>query len=278
MVHEVFISYSSKDKQIADAACAYLEHEGISCWIAPRNIEPGRVFHSAIVDAIIQSPVMVLIFSSNSNESPHVLREVSLACENNIIIVPFRIEALQPHKNIEWLISSPHWLDAITPPVENHLLSLAKSVKHILGTEFHKDEKTGYASFADRCVAEFIDILIIVLMYVLVVIGITIMNKDFLALNSSLVPFGIFALFWGYHAFFESSKLFATPGKKVMGIFIADTNGKKISPVQSAIRSFVKIFSIVVLGIGVFMMIWSEKKQGFHDYVANTVVMKKRAL
>jgi len=54
MVHEVFISYSSKDKQIADAACASLEHDGISCWIAPRDIEPGRVFHNAIVDAIIK--------------------------------------------------------------------------------------------------------------------------------------------------------------------------------------------------------------------------------
>ena len=40
-MHEVFISYSSKDKTVADAACSVLENKGIRCWVAPRDIVAG---------------------------------------------------------------------------------------------------------------------------------------------------------------------------------------------------------------------------------------------
>ena len=52
MAHDVFISYSSKDKPTADAACAVLEAKGIRCWIAPRDITPGADWGEAIVDGI----------------------------------------------------------------------------------------------------------------------------------------------------------------------------------------------------------------------------------
>ena len=52
MAHDVFISYSSKDKLIADAACAILESKGIRCWIAPRDILPGADWGESIVDAL----------------------------------------------------------------------------------------------------------------------------------------------------------------------------------------------------------------------------------
>ena len=41
MAHDVFISYSAKDKTTADGVCATLEAKGIRCWIAPRDILPG---------------------------------------------------------------------------------------------------------------------------------------------------------------------------------------------------------------------------------------------
>src|SRR5688572_7918813 len=67
--YDVFISYSSKDKQVADAACAALEARRTRCWIAPRDILPGAEWGSAIVDAIGQSRVMVLVYSANANRS-----------------------------------------------------------------------------------------------------------------------------------------------------------------------------------------------------------------
>ena len=59
---DVFISYSSQDKPTADAACAALESANIRCWIAPRDIDPGRDYAESIIDAIESARVFVLIF------------------------------------------------------------------------------------------------------------------------------------------------------------------------------------------------------------------------
>ncbi len=76
MPHEVFITYSSTDKLIADAVCARLEAAGLRCWIAPRDISPGQDWTAAILSAIESSSAIVLVFSTHANESPHVKREV----------------------------------------------------------------------------------------------------------------------------------------------------------------------------------------------------------
>src|SRR5688500_16162094 len=129
MAHDVFISYCSEDKPIADAVCATLEAQGVRCWIAPRDILPGMDWGEAIVDAIAGSRIMVLVFSSNANASPQVRREVERAAHRDVAIVPFRIEASQPSKSLEYFISTPHWLDAVGGPLEKHLNDLADTVK-----------------------------------------------------------------------------------------------------------------------------------------------------
>jgi len=130
--HDVFISYAQVNKPIADAACAKLESQGIRCWIAPRDVPPGKNFPEAIVEGIERSRVMVLIFSSHSNRSQHVVRELTTAVKKELVIIPFRIEKVEPTKSMEYLIGIPHWLDAITPPLERHLDNLASSIKKFL--------------------------------------------------------------------------------------------------------------------------------------------------
>ena len=78
MAHEVFISYSTKDKAVADAVCARLEQDNCRCWYAPRDIMPGADWAGSIIEAIEQSKVMVLIFTDFANESRQVLREINL--------------------------------------------------------------------------------------------------------------------------------------------------------------------------------------------------------
>ncbi|MFN2598216.1 MAG: toll/interleukin-1 receptor domain-containing protein [Pyrinomonadaceae bacterium] len=135
MAHEVFISHSSGDKATADAVCAALEASGVRCWIAPRDILPGQSWAEAIVNAISASRVMVVILSSRSNSSNQVLREVERAVTKGVVIVPFRIEDVQPTQAMEYYLSTPHWLDALTPPLEQHIQSLVAAVGSFLGTE-----------------------------------------------------------------------------------------------------------------------------------------------
>lgn len=141
--HDVFISYAQNDKPIADATCAKLESNSIRCWISPRDMPPGENFPKAIMDGIEGSKIMVLIFSSHSNNSQHVIREITSAVNKGLIIIPLRIENILPSREMEYLISTPHWLDAITPPLEEHLNTLATRIEKILSTytpEF-KEEK-----------------------------------------------------------------------------------------------------------------------------------------
>jgi ABC-type amino acid transport substrate-binding protein len=128
MPYDAFISYCSEDKKIADAVCGRLEANNIRCWIAPRDVGAGRTWGSAIVEAIGESAVMVVIFSRHSNGSPQVMREIERAVHKGVSIIPFRVENVVPSKDLEYFISSCHWLDAMTPPLENHIGELAQAI------------------------------------------------------------------------------------------------------------------------------------------------------
>jgi len=102
MAHDVFISYSAQDKPTADAVCATLEAKHVRCWIAPRDVLPGRDYAETLIEAIRDAPLMVLVFSSSSNSSRHVLREVERAASRNIPVLPLRIEDVPPCASMEY--------------------------------------------------------------------------------------------------------------------------------------------------------------------------------
>jgi hypothetical protein len=132
MAHDVFISYSSQDKTVADAACAALEAQKIRCWIAPRDVLPGTEYGEAIVSAIEGCRAVVLIFSAHANESPHIRREVERAVSKGKVILPFRIENVLPSRSMEYCLGNTHWLDALTPPRELRIAELVGSTGRLL--------------------------------------------------------------------------------------------------------------------------------------------------
>lgn len=148
MAHDVFISHSAKDKPIADAVCATLEKDGIRCWIAPRDIVPGTQWGEAIIDAISECRVMVLVFSSNANESQQIIREVERAVSKGIPVIPFRVEDVDPNKSLEYFISAPHWLDALSPPLEKHLEQLSSTITLLLAKKGAAPPKSEVSSEA----------------------------------------------------------------------------------------------------------------------------------
>lgn len=131
---DVFVSYSHVDKATADATCATLERAGLRCWIAPRDIMPGDEWGAAIVKAIDQCRAMVLIFSSSANSSKQIRREVERAVNAGVPIIPVRIENVVPTEAMAYFMSTVHWLDAMTAPLDGHLQRLARSIKALLET------------------------------------------------------------------------------------------------------------------------------------------------
>ncbi len=132
MAHDVFISYSNKDKPIADAICANLESAGVRCWIAPRDIVPGEDWPSAINKAITKSRVMVLVFSQNSNSSEDVSRELILAANSKLVIIPFKIDNIEPEPGKQYYLARTHWLDAMNPPTRAQINTLVETAKKLL--------------------------------------------------------------------------------------------------------------------------------------------------
>lgn len=102
MTHDVFISYSNKDRTAADAVCSIImEQNGIRCWMAPRDITPGLPFAEAIIDGIKGARIFILIYSSNSNNSSQVIKEVDRAVHHKLAIIPLRLEDVPMTKQLE---------------------------------------------------------------------------------------------------------------------------------------------------------------------------------
>jgi hypothetical protein len=129
MAFDAFISYSSKDKTTADAACAALESAGVRRWMAPRDIRAGSEYAAGIIEGIDSCRIMVLIFSSNANASPQIHREIERGVSKGLTIIPFSIEEIAPTRAMEYYLGSIHWLDALTPPLAKPLGQLVEQVK-----------------------------------------------------------------------------------------------------------------------------------------------------
>jgi len=140
MVHDVFISYSTKDKTIADTIVASLEQNQIRCWYAPRDIQASEDWGKAITNGILKSKMFLVIFSGNANQSQRVLDELNFAISKEIIILPFRIEKLEPDGAMGLHLSSRHWLDAYDPSWESHIGKLIKNVSVILKTSIDEQQ------------------------------------------------------------------------------------------------------------------------------------------
>jgi predicted ATPase/Flp pilus assembly protein TadD len=112
----VFISYSTKDADVAQDLCERLEAAGVTCWIAPRDIKPGQDWSASIPPAVDASKAMVLILSSNANASRQIAREVHLAHNAGASIVPFRIEDVKPEGALRYLLSGIHYINSFVEP------------------------------------------------------------------------------------------------------------------------------------------------------------------
>ena len=82
---------------------------------------------------------------------------------------------------------------------------------------------------------------------------------------------------WLYYALMESSAKQATLGKMALGIIVTDMEGRRIGFGKATGRHFAKILSALILGIGFLMVAFTQRKQGLHDILAGTLVIRGQA-
>ena len=129
-------------------------------------------------------------------------------------------------------------------------------------------EPVAYAGFGRRFVAAMIDALLFSAVFS-IVLGPFNSGADVISLTSiieNLLAFGITVFFW--------VRLLGTPGKLLLSCQVVDANsGQPISVKQGALRYLGYFLSFFSLCIGFLWILWDKRKQGFHDKIANTVVL-----
>ena len=85
-------------------------------------------------------------------------------------------------------------------------------------------------------------------------------------------------VWWVYTAALQSSTWQATVGKKVCGLRVVGYGGDRISFGRATGRYFAGFLSALLLCMGFFMIAWTRRRQGLHDMMAETYVVKEVAI
>jgi hypothetical protein len=76
----------------------------------------------------------VLVFSASSNSSDDVSREIILAATSKLVIIPFKIEDIEPEPGKRYYLARTHWLEAMNPPTREQIRTLVETVRSVVIT------------------------------------------------------------------------------------------------------------------------------------------------
>ncbi len=129
----VFISHASEDREKAMEFCRLLEARGVTCWIAPRDINAGNSYAEAIVAGIENAEAMAVIISSDANKSAFIRNEVERGFSKGKKIVPILLEDIKLSAGLEFYLGAFQWTRAwqtsLAVAADEVLISLGGEVK-----------------------------------------------------------------------------------------------------------------------------------------------------
>ena len=144
----IFISYSSKDRDMAETICRALEARGHQCWISCRDVNPGQNFQEAIVQALRSAQVMLLVFTANANNSDEIKKELVLAGRHRVTVVPIRRVDVAPNDAFAYELATRQWIDLYSDSKE--IERLAVRIGQILQTGKPPDDTSTEAGHLCR--------------------------------------------------------------------------------------------------------------------------------
>ena len=133
MEFDVFISYSTKDQQIADKVCKYLEERGLRCFISSRDIPKGVEWPSALAAALKASRLFLAIFSNNYNLSMQVNKELTIASKRHVPLLTFKITDDDFEGTKDYFLSEVNFIIGY-PDAEQALKPLYEDISALMKT------------------------------------------------------------------------------------------------------------------------------------------------
>ena len=129
---EVFVSYTTGDKEIAFSLVAYLENKGVNCFIAPCDIDPGMPYASNLMKAIDDCDVVLLVATDKVNSSEHVLNEVDAIVDRKKTLLPVFFEDFTLNDEYRYYIGRKQWVIAFPEAPETYFSHIYESVLNYL--------------------------------------------------------------------------------------------------------------------------------------------------
>ena len=97
-----------------------------------QDTSPGKDWTKATWKAIGSSPVMLLVFSQNTNAAPHIQREIAHAYYTGRLIIPLRLTNTPPRRSFVFYLGNVRWFDVPNPPTEEQLEVLIAHIKGLI--------------------------------------------------------------------------------------------------------------------------------------------------
>ena len=129
---DIFVSYTTSDKDTADSLVEYLEGKGYSCFIAPRDVDAGKAYASNIMKAIDECKLVVLVASNAINDSEHVLNEVDVIVEKKRDILPVLIEDFEMNDDYRYYLGRKQWVVAYPDKISMDYASIHDAIRGYL--------------------------------------------------------------------------------------------------------------------------------------------------
>ncbi|HEY4031412.1 MAG TPA: toll/interleukin-1 receptor domain-containing protein [Caulobacteraceae bacterium] len=111
MAADIFVSAASENVRVAMTLCAALEDRGFTCWLSARDVGPDEDIPSAVEQALRQAKVMLLMFTASANASDEMAQTLALATQNDMAVIPLRIEDATPSDAFAYQFATRPWID-----------------------------------------------------------------------------------------------------------------------------------------------------------------------
>lgn len=106
-----------------------LEHAGVPCWYAPRDIPPGHNYLDGITSGLARASAVLVLVSPAASASQWVVREVEWATQRGMRIIPVRVGESLPRGPLEILVDTLQWLEVANPSDRTALDAVVAAVR-----------------------------------------------------------------------------------------------------------------------------------------------------
>lgn len=131
--HDVFISFSTVQQDVAVGIKSYLEGAGVTSWCSAVDVPGGANWDDEVAAALESTAIVLLLLTESANASRHVKNEIVTAGDLELKILPCRIQDFRPTGSLRLQLARSNWIDMFPGEVSDHYPRVLLEVCRALG-------------------------------------------------------------------------------------------------------------------------------------------------